>query len=238
MKHKDSLFLTTNIATESNMIDYVSKEYNAFDWPRFFLGWMNQIYRSFAVKSQTKIENVGIFTALFTGKATSFGQWTIVLNNLTGVGGNLITKLLEIGITLYSTKSGEKYAFKNQLPNLIKNNSNPYYKYVMCYKDIKFTDEELIEAKNGVKIFRAAFDIIKNDFCKPIEGGFREMTLGEKNAFKLYRPNEIGRELKAAMDNAEKTGHKEWISVYTQLGNITKEILAFVDSNTSGQFNH
>lgn len=237
MKHKDSLFLTTNIATESNMIDYVSKEYNAMDWPRFFFGWINQVYRGFMVKSQTKIENVGIFTALFTGKATTFGQINNIVSNALPTG-NLITQIANAGLMLYSIKHGEAAAFKSSLPDIIKNNGNPYYKYVMCYKKIKFTDEELIEAKNGVKILRAAFDLIKKEVCTPIEGGFREMTLGEKNAFKLYRPNDIGRELKAAMDNAEKSGHNEWISVYTQLGNITKEILAFVDSNTRGEFKH
>lgn len=62
-----------NITRESYNLD-ISNEYNAVDWPQFFLGTVNTLWRAITNETETRIEFPGLLISLLVGKWSDFAK--------------------------------------------------------------------------------------------------------------------------------------------------------------------
>lgn len=226
MKHKDSLFLTTNIATESNMIDYVSKEYNAMDWTRFFFGQINQLVRWINKGSvQVKINGLEAFVDYFLGNASKIG---VVLNTLSDIqaiaAGPL--GLIANGLKYYNqiAKSGENGYFKGKvdsLPNI----------YMMLYNNTNNIDWYKPEVyKEVLKANKEVMEELKKAATLPM---WREAYTGELNQLKLLRPRELEKDIANLSNTMQRRVSdpsliKQWETIINEANTFSRNLMSFI----------
>lgn len=244
------LFAITQGMDKVSHESFISQEYNAFDWPRFFFQFANTAYRALFNKSSTKIENVALLINIFTGKLTTCGQ---MLNYLVpvGVAATAGTITQAVGAVLmainnvWSVATGE--LGKDDMDTIrsykeLQNNKgaeNPYYKFIFNVNSVDFLRYE--DYRTVPQEFKKSLEIIKKDICRPI--AVREMTIGEKNALKLWRPEAVKKDIDrclaivekktASLDDATK---KKWNQFYKDLIAVSQDAAKYIDANTTNDF--
>ena len=201
------------------------KEYNAFDWPKFFLGsTIVGLWRKIVKGGKTTVANPGIMVDLFLGKWTSFGDY---------VSGMQINGINVIG-SLISASSSKSAMSLRGLTEQIKDSENAYYRLV-TNQDTKLTIEQ---AKKLVSDFDKIVATLKKNVCKPISA--RNLTFGELNDLKLFRPDLIKPEIdKAAQNMIKKSGgdaksEKEWKNIYNHLSQSALGVVKYLTDHLNG----
>lgn len=234
------LFAITQGMDKVSHESFISQEYNAFDWPRFFFGFINSAWRGLTNKSVTKIDNIAVLIEIFTGKLTTFGQYfQAVPRILTGINLGSIA-------VLWSAATGEfGHGKMGQVGNSIakakatNDGINPYYFFIFSPNKVDFNNFD--KYKDAATKFKQSIDIIKKEVCFPIEA--REMRIGEKNALKLWRPELVKEDIDKclrivesktiSLDDATK---KKWNQLYKDLIAVAQDVVKYIEANTFNDF--
>lgn len=223
----DLFCLTQGVSRES----FISQEYNAFDWPRLFLGPFNQIYRSLFNSSATGIDNPAVIIEIFTGIATTFGKIFNIAQGMTNPA--LISPIM----TIWSSYSGEWASVTPMSKDKRDEAYNPYYVLIHCVKGVDFSDINVYNsAVKAVDAFDKTYDVITSKICPKIPK--RSMTLGEKNAIKLFKEDRIAKDmndataiLKAKTKNLNPDLAKKWDELYKRLFEISNKAMKYLADN-------
>lgn len=219
MRTSDLFRLSCGVSTEN----YISQEYNAFDWNRAFFGMFNQLSRAMSAGSTT-INNPAIITYMVTGGLTQLGKL---------LTKNVVDDLLQkFGFTDPELK-GSGYRTD-------KDDSN--YDHVVSTYKIMFLSPKKINFESDydkyvgyVNNYIKGVQYIKQYVCDKIPQ--RNLTLGEKNTLKLLRPKEILEDMKSAQTiMTKKTSSnpqlmKKWEGLYKKMEDATNDLLKYVLDN-------
>lgn len=227
----DLFCMTQGVSRES----FISQEYNAFDWPRFFFGPFNQIYRSIFNSSATRIDNLAVIVEIFTGHATTFGK---VFNTVSEMGKpNLLSPIMSI----WSAFSGEWASITPMSKDKRKEAYNPYYVLIHCVKGVDFSDINVYNsAVKAVDAFDKTYGVITSNICPKIPK--RKMTLGEKNAIKLFKEDRIAKDMNTATSilkdktkDIDPALAKKWDELYKRLFEISNKAMKYLADNVDNK---
>lgn len=219
MRTSDLFRLSCGVSKES----YISQEYNAFDWSRFFFGGFNQLSRVLSAGSTT-INNPHIITYMVTGNLTQIGK--------------ILTKtpldkfLQSFGFTDPELK-GAGYRTDKKDSNY-EHVVSTYKSMFLSPKSINF--ERDYDAYVGhVNNYIKGVSYVKQYVCDKIPP--RNLTLGEKNTLKLLRPKEVLEDMKSAQAIvAKKIASdpqlmKKWEGLYKKMEDATNDLIKYVLDN-------
>ncbi len=188
----------------------LSLEYNAMDWPQFFLRYLNTGWRMFTNNSMTRINNPALLVSVLTGKWTTIGKLWNMLDpyNLTIFGINaLIFK---------------QAAIYNNI------DSNAYQDVIVNYRSL--TPKNLEIYKQEFENFKSIIKTLKSRACTPCVE--RRMSTTEITGIKLFKPERAYREIKRAVDGLTKLDPKLG-KLASEIGSfVGKEIIDFIIQNT------
>lgn len=227
----------------------VSLEYNAFDWPRFFLGTFNSWYRAITNNSVIKRDGVLSLTGIFQGKATTFGDCVqIVFDGLSAaghismlpliiasgplnafIGGVQIGTKIVTGVGGIINRAAQQAAEKNSFKSL---GYNPYYHWIIQADKRELTKENLKEAKFAADFLASL--VSKLDKMFPVVTP-RKCNVPELNTLKLWRPKEVASDLEEAKRIYIAAG-KEWESIYNNFANSIGKFVKFIEDSIVNDF--
>lgn len=229
--------------------NYISQEYNAFDWPRFFLGIFNNAFRSMS-HSSTTIDNPHLLVYMVTGKMTDLGRalqnMKTISNSLTGMGmPGLVKKGLSAASYvmdfLMPVFTGEYKDANVGAGSLFHKRSETYHRTHNIYKELFFNPKR-IDFQNDYKDYVGYVDnfckglkFLRENYNKKITR--RELTIGEKNTLKLFRPNEIFKDMQEAQNyvqdalSTDPKLKKQWEGLYKKAEGAVSEYVKYILDN-------
>ena len=235
----------------------ISQEYNAMDWPQFFLRSINSVWRKFTNKSTTKVTNPGSLVYFLTGNWTAVGEFAtlalkmfdiattyMALPGIAAAGGAAAAATSSTGITagfivgelgsyIHDTvkgRNGQTIAggVVSKIKELGRLKANVYKELIMGYKSIKSEDYNRL-AEEFV-VYKAYVRKFKQLFCKPCEE--QPMGLNDIHQMKLFKPDKAQAEMAKAIAHL-KTVDPKLAKLADELAAfIGKEILEFIIKNT------
>lgn len=222
MRTSDLFRLSCGVSKEN----YISQEYNAFDWSRFFFGGLNQLSRALSW-SQTTIDNPHIITYMVTGKLTELGKYFNAKRNMAGP--------IAFPMHLFSVLGGEyKGHIKDFTDDNFSSSHSTYKTMFFSPKKINF-ESDYDKYVTAVDNFVKGIEFVKTKICKKIAP--RHLTLGEKNQLKLFRPKEVLEDMKSAQVYVESrlssdpALKKKWEALYKKAEDAMNGYINHVLSN-------
>lgn len=187
------------------------------DWPKFLLGFGNTIWRALFNKSTTSIEKPGILIELFLGKWTTVGQ---IISNFS---------TYDIAKTVYDYLKGKgNIPLDNSSIKLL--NYNIYKDLIVDYK--KNNDSSYDSLVNEFNTFKGVISYIKSNICKKINP--RPCSTTEISQLKVFRPNEIQKEISQALSFYKNNGYEKLINLTNDVATyIANDIVKFLENNIS-----
>lgn len=193
----------------------ISQEYNAMDWPQFFLGGINTAWRALTNKSKTKIDNPGALVSIMTGKWTTFGQvLTLYGKIMSGFSGNPFSAGDVISQIVNHSKG--RGAAANLESDLMKINGNIYRDMIVNCKSVK--PDQYDAMVEEFKVFKEVVKTLKTKYNKPCS--IRPMNTTEIAQIKLFKPDKANNEIASAI--------KYFKGVDPKLAKLAEEVGAFV----------
>lgn len=165
----------------------VSQEYNAFDWPRFFFGRWNQLYRWINRGSvSVKMEGIEAIVDYLTGKATTFGRIYNIFQDTLGSFYNPFIDGIANFIKYFNVMDANTRGME-----LVKRCPNIYNLLYMHSDSINWSN---------VKYYRELLDTSKKMMVETFKHltlpNFRKAYTQELNALKLFRPAEVENDIR------------------------------------------
>lgn len=188
----------------------VSNEYNAMDWPDFFLGSLSKLYRGLTNNAKLTIKNPGMLISLFTGKWTTFGQ-------IIQYAYNPVKFYTLWDIVDHISDKGKKAAFSSEA--VLKGTPNIYQELIVNYKKIKQDDIEKYKA--DFERFKVAIQGAKKVYCNKTQP--TKLTTSQLTDLKLFRPKEIKTEIERALTHYVGFG-PEWKK-------FSEDVVSWINSN-------
>lgn len=205
----------------------ISQEYNAMDWPQFFLGGINTAWRALTNKSKTKIDNPGALVSILTGKWTTFGQlFNLYSKTMQALGGNPFA-LGDI-ISQVVNRSKGQGALANLEKDLRSIDGNIYRDLIVDCK--KVTPAQYEALVNEFKVFKDSVRALKAKYNKPCT--LRPMNTTEIAQIKLFKPEKANKEIANAVSYFKGQDLK-LAKLAEEVGAfVGKEIVNFIIENT------
>lgn len=189
----------------------ISLEYNAMDWPNFFLGGISTLYRGLTNGTQTKIENPALLVSVLTGKWTTLGKIINTFSSYFNLGKFAVDKL--------GRKKGEIF---NAIP------ANIYYDLIVNYKSVDPTNYS--QYAEEFKTFKELIHEIKAVKCTPCV--WRPVSTTEISGLKLFKPEKAENELRTAANYLNQLNPKFGALVMDVAKFVKEEIIEFILRNT------
>ena len=180
-----------NVTKESYNI---STEYNKVDWPNFFLGQINTVWRMLTNDSKIAIDNPGLLIGLLLGKVSDVVKvWTNITNPVSVVKG-IIDEVRGKGG--YRTLSPHDLTLNNAL--------NMYKILFTDYKKVNLDDPDFYKA--SFEVFKKAVNQLKETLCKKIE--YTTASTSQIGDLKLFKPEKARKEMENAIEYYNKKDPK------------------------------
>lgn len=191
----------------------VSQEYTAVDWPNFFLGKVNTIWRQLTSSTQTTVDHPGLIVALFLSKKAKVVDALKLFNSY-----EILTQIVGL---IRGKKNSLAYGFDKSILN---GAPNAYTVFFVDYKKLKNYTKD--EADIVIKEFKQAVNALKSFACKKIPR--RTLTSSEVSDIKKFRPDLAEREMKTALRWIEQNNPAIYKTVNELAAWITTNMLRYL----------
>ena len=200
-----------NITRESYNLD-ISNEYNAVDWPQFFLGTVNTLWRAITNETETRIEFPGLLISLLVGKWSDFGKIVGL------IGPGIYNQGLKAAIDELRGKAGNLTLAHNHY--VMPGDTNMYKILFVEYKKVQVS--EIKDYQELFDIYKKQINKLKSEVCVKLPR-WRPCSTSEITDLKLFKPDKARKEMDVAVAEFKRRDEK--------FGKFAEEVAKWIEAN-------